>query len=68
MIKPLYKYCVDIPTQYCCPDACGRYEMCKSLRLLKMSETIYAILTTCELLDMIDNMGEDDEGEEWKRD
>ena len=67
MIKPLYNKCIDIPTQYCSPDACGRYELCKAKRLLKMLETISLIFSTCTLLDMIDNIDEDDEGEDWKK-
>ena len=64
MIKPLYKMCKDIPTQYCCPDACGRYIICKALRMYKMSEMVSAIFTSCNLLDMIDKLNDDDEN--WK--
>jgi len=63
MNKPLYKMCVDIPTQFCSPNACGRYEMCKAVRLLKMMETISLIITTCEMIDKLDNY---DKGEDWK--
>jgi len=64
MNKPPYKMCIDIPTQFCSPDVCGRFEMCKAVRLLKMTEMVSLIISTCEMIDMIDKLN-DDEGEDW---
>jgi len=66
MIKPLYKMCVDFPTQYCNPNACGKYKICKLLRISRMAEMIATIIATCELISNFDEYDNDDEGDEWK--
>lgn len=56
--------CKDIPTQYCQPDACGMYKVCKLQRITEMASMVAMIFMTCDLIDSFND--NDDDGEEWK--
>jgi hypothetical protein len=39
--KPIYEKCIDYPAAWCHPDSCGKFKICRAVRIAVIIDFIF---------------------------